>query len=110
MGDDRLSGALFSRRQDLQQATPFVCRNRFAKAVHLAVPDVNLRFEQARENFERDWKASGKKLNVGKACIRFKNVESAPLDVIQKALSQVTVEEYVERYLEVRGSARKMKK
>jgi len=67
-------------------------------------------FEQARENFERDWKASGKKLNVGKACIRFKNLESAPLDVIQKALSQVTVEEYVERYLEVRGSARKMKK
>jgi len=67
-------------------------------------------FEQARENFERDWKARGKKLNVGKACIRFKNVESAPLDVIQKALSQVTVEEYVERYLEVRGSARKMKK
>mgnify|MGYP005993935469 FL=1 len=67
-------------------------------------------FDEAREKFESDWKASGKNLNVGKACIRFKNLDSAPLDVIQRALGQVTVDEYVARYLEVRGSARKMKK
>lgn len=67
-------------------------------------------FEEARERFESDWKASGKKLNVGKACIRFKNLDAAPLGVIERALGQVTVEEYVSRYLEVRGSARKMRK
>lgn len=67
-------------------------------------------FDEAREKFESDWRASGMKLNVGKACIRFRNLDSAPLDVIQRALGQVTVEEYVSRYLEVRGSARKMRK
>ena len=67
-------------------------------------------FDRAREQFEMDWRASGKKLNVGKSCIRFSNLESVPLDVITRALGQVTVEEYVERYLEVRGSARKMKR
>ena len=67
-------------------------------------------FDEAREMFESDWRASGMKLNVGKACIRFRNLDSAPLDVIQRALGQVTVEEYVSRYLEVRGSARKMRK
>ena len=67
-------------------------------------------FDEAREKFESDWRASGMKLNVGKACIRFRNLDSAPLDVIQRALGQVTVEQYVSRYLEVRGSARKMRK
>jgi hypothetical protein len=67
-------------------------------------------FDEAREQFEKDWQASGKKLNVGKACIRFANLDAAPLNVIERALGQVTVEEYVARYLEVRGSARKMKK
>ena len=67
-------------------------------------------FDEAREKFESDWRASGMKLNVGIACIRFRNLDSAPLDVIQRALGQVTVEEYVSRYLEVRGSARKMRK
>ena len=67
-------------------------------------------FDEAREKFESDWRESGMKLNVGKACIRFRNLDSAPLDVIQRALGQVTVEEYVSRSLEVRGSARKMRK
>lgn len=67
-------------------------------------------FDVARESFEAQWRESGKKLNVGKACIRFTNLEAAPLDVIERALGQVTVEEYVARYLEVKGSARKMRK
>lgn len=67
-------------------------------------------FDEAREQFENDWQASGKKLNVGKACIRLANLDAAPLDVIERALGQVTVEEYVARYLEVRASARKMRK
>jgi hypothetical protein len=67
-------------------------------------------FDGSRKKFERDWKASGKKLNVGKACIRFKAVADIPLDVITKAIGAVTVEQYLAAYGAARGSLRGKKK
>lgn len=32
--------------------------------------------------FRKAWQASGKKLDMGKSCVRFKKLEDAPLDVI----------------------------
>ncbi len=39
-----------------------------------------------------------KKLDMGKACIRFKKLEDLPLDVIAKSIARVPMEAYVERY------------
>lgn len=66
-------------------------------------------WDSVREKFESDYLASGKKMNVGKACIRFKDLEALPVDVITEAMGAITMEDYVARYLEVRASARKMK-
>ena len=67
-------------------------------------------FDGERERFEAAWKATGKRFNVGKACIRFRSVEDVPLEVVRDALGRISVEKFIERYDEVRGSARKMKK
>lgn len=67
-------------------------------------------FDGERERFEAAWKATGKRFNVGKACIRFRSVEDVPLEVVRDALGRISVEKFIERYNEVRGSARKMKK
>lgn len=48
--------------------------------------------------FVEAWKKTGKKLDMGKACIRFKKVEDLALDVIADTIRRVTVKKYIETY------------
>lgn len=48
--------------------------------------------------FRKAWEATGKKLNMGKSCIRFKKLEDAALDVIGEAIARVPVPEYIAYY------------
>jgi uncharacterized protein YdhG (YjbR/CyaY superfamily) len=41
----------------------------------------------------------GKKLDMGKACIRFRRLEDLPLDAIGKLVARVPVDEYLRRYM-----------
>lgn len=59
--------------------------------------------EAHRRWFEQAFARSGKKLDMGKACVRFKRVEELPLEVIGEAVARVPVEKYVARYLEGLG-------
>src|SRR2546423_350182 len=52
--------------------------------------------EKTREWFEKAYSESGKKLDMGKACVRFKKVENLPLDVIGQAIARVPCDRYVE--------------
>jgi hypothetical protein len=54
--------------------------------------------EKLKAWFESAFKKAGKKLDMGKSCVRFKSLDALPLDVIGEALSRVPVEEYVARY------------
>jgi hypothetical protein len=47
--------------------------------------------------FTKRWMASGKRLNKGKACIRFKRLEDVPLEVIGEAISRTSLEDFIER-------------
>jgi hypothetical protein len=46
--------------------------------------------------FREAWAKTGKKLDMGKACIRFKKVEDLPLEVIGEAVRRVPAAKYVE--------------
>jgi hypothetical protein len=46
--------------------------------------------------FREAWARTGKKLDMGKACIRFKKVESLALDVIGEAVKRVPASRYIE--------------
>jgi hypothetical protein len=48
--------------------------------------------------FEKAWKATGKKLDMGGACLRFKKVEDLSLEVIGEVVRRVPVQEYLEHY------------
>lgn len=43
-------------------------------------------------------KASPKKLDMGKSCIRYKKPEDIPFDLIGELVSKITVDEWIERY------------
>lgn len=49
--------------------------------------------------FEKAWKATGKKLNMGGSCVRFKKLEDAALDVIGEAIRRVPAKAYIETYV-----------
>lgn len=48
--------------------------------------------------FQEAWKKTGKKLDMGKACIRCKNLEGVALDVLGEAIRRVTVDDYIASY------------
>ncbi|MEX0616936.1 MAG: DUF1801 domain-containing protein [Candidatus Woykebacteria bacterium] len=54
--------------------------------------------------FKREYEKAGKKLDMGKSCVRAKKLEDIPLDVIGKAVSIVTPNELIARYEESRKS------
>jgi len=57
--------------------------------------------------FREAWTKAGKKLDMGKACIRFNKLEDVALDVLGEAIRRVPAKLYIERYLqnlETRGT------
>ncbi|MBU6414084.1 MAG: DUF1801 domain-containing protein [Planctomycetes bacterium] len=82
---------------DPRQPLPFagVAAQKNAYSVYLfciyADADEGMRFRKA-------WAATGKKLDMGKSCIRFKRLEDCALDVIAETLKRVTVESHIRQY------------
>jgi len=66
---------------------------------HMAVYLSNIYANQAsREEFERDYRATGKRYDVGKSCVRFRKLDDLPLELIGKAIAQTEMEEFVSDY------------
>ena len=47
---------------------------------------------------EEQFRRSGKKLDMGKACIHFKQPDDLPLDAIATVIAKVTPDRYIKRY------------
>src|SRR4029077_20838100 len=45
--------------------------------------------------FKQAWSKSGKKLDMGKSCVRFKKLEDLALDVIGEAIERVPASKYI---------------
>ena len=52
------------------------------------------------EWFREAWTGAGKKLNMGKSCVRFKKLDDVPLDVVGQAIKRVPVKKYIAHYEE----------
>jgi hypothetical protein len=51
-----------------------------------------------QDRFVSAWKATGKKLDMGKSCVRFKNLESVPLDVVADSVASTSVDNFIATY------------
>jgi hypothetical protein len=60
--------------------------------------------------FVKAFKASGKKLNMGKSCVRFKKLDDLPLDVIAQAVARVTPEQLIAFYETVKPPKKPVKR
>ena len=57
--------------------------------------------EQLRAAFEK----AGKKLNMGKSCLRFKTLDDIPLELIGRTIARVPMEEYIRWYDALKGKS-----
>ena len=53
-----------------------------------------------KDRFVDDWKKTGKKLDMGKSCVRFKKLEDVPLKVIGNTVKRVPMKKYIKQYEE----------
>lgn len=49
--------------------------------------------------FEAKYKASGKKFDMGKSCVRFKKLEDLPLELIGETIAKIPVENLLASYI-----------
>jgi hypothetical protein len=63
--------------------------------------------EEAR--FREEWRASGKRLDMGKSCVRVKKLEDVPLEVVGRAFKRITAKKFVASYEAATGGSRKKK-
>ncbi len=66
--------------------------------------------EDSREAFERAYRATGKRFDVGKSCVRFRNIEDLPLDLIGETIASVPVDRLIARVEEVRSARHSRRK
>ena len=66
---------------------------------HMAVYLSNIYSDKELEKwFTAAYKKSGKKMDVGKSCVRFRKLENLPLDLIGQAIAKTSVAEHIKRY------------
>lgn len=52
--------------------------------------------------FRRRWEASGRKLDMGKSCLRFRKLEDLDLDLIAETVAGTPLDAYIARYEQAR--------
>ncbi len=94
---------------DPKQPLPFA--SLASQKSHMAVYLMCVYGQPDQEKWFREaWAKTGKKLDMGKSCIRFKKLEDVALDVIGEAIRRVPARAYIEHYESVIRPPDKKKK
>lgn len=68
---------------------------------------------KTRAWFEAEFRKAGKKLDIGKSCVRFRTIEDLPLEVIGQAVARVPMKKFLDIYRKSRegkpGEARRVR-
>ena len=57
--------------------------------------------------FKKAWEKTGKKLDMGKSCVRFKKLDDLPLNVVGQAIKRVPVKKFLAFYESATAGRRK---
>ncbi|MBS0206120.1 MAG: DUF1801 domain-containing protein [Planctomycetes bacterium] len=94
---------------DPKQPLPFVCLASQKNYMSLYMMSVYGDSELAAW-FKSAWEQTGKKLDMGKSCIRFKKIQNLALEVIGEAIRRLPAERYIKFYestlVNTRGAAK----
>ena len=83
---------------DTYNAQPLMYAALAAQKNHYAVYLIGLGHPERLREFEAEFEKAGKKLDVGKSCVRFKKLEDIPLAAIGKHIASVPPKKLIEIY------------
>ena len=82
---------------DPRQPLPYV--SIASQKNHMAIYMMCIYADEAlRAWFEEAWRKAGKKLDMGKGCVRFKSIEDVPLKVVGQAIRKMPAKKLIARY------------
>jgi uncharacterized protein YdhG (YjbR/CyaY superfamily) len=65
--------------------------------------------EKRRKKFEAAYKKTGKRMDVGESCVRFRKLEDLPLELIGKSIASIGIDRFINGFKSL-NSARNSKK
>ena len=90
---------------------PYACLG--SQKSHMALHVMGAYGDKATHDWlQKSFKAAGKKLDMGKACLRFKKLDDLPLDVIGQLIARIPVKAYiarVEQFIQQRAPKKRSK-
>lgn len=54
--------------------------------------------EKLKAKFEQQYKTTGKKMDIGKSCVRFKKLEDLPLEVIGDTVKSMSMSDFISKH------------
>lgn len=87
---------------DPKQPLPYAALSSQAKHVALYLMSVYASGE-AEAWFRKAWTDTGRKLDMGKSCVRFKKLSDVPLDVVGEAIRRVSAADHIAYYESTRA-------
>ena len=58
---------------------------------------------EERDAFEKEYVASGKRMDIGKSCVRFRKIEDLPMPLIVKCIKRYSLKEFIQIYEDSRN-------
>jgi hypothetical protein len=57
-----------------------------------------------QDEFRRRWEATGRKLDMGKSCVRFKRLDDLDLDLVSEVVASTSTDAFIQQYKQTRYS------
>jgi hypothetical protein len=54
--------------------------------------------EGAAAHFRRRWAATGKRLDMGKSCVRFRRLDDLPLELVGETIARTSLDDFIAAY------------
>lgn len=97
-----------SRYPDTYNKEPLALAALASQKRHMAVYLNNVYGDPATlEWFTAAYAATGKRLDMGKSCVRFKRLADLPLDIIGETIARTSLEEFLSFYESARSKAKR---
>ncbi len=61
------------------------------------------------KTFEKEYKKTGKRYDVGKSCVRFRSIDDLPLDLLGKTVKAMPPRKFIEMYQDAQTSSKRKK-
>lgn len=92
------------RHPDTYNGKPLMYAALASQKNHMAVYLTSIYVDgETEDRFRTEYEATGKKLDMGKSCVRFKTLDQLPLELIGRVIAGTTVDELIAIYERSRG-------